>query len=316
MKPARLLLISVLATAAAACSALLNEQAQQCGVNADCQALGFKGWVCDKSAGVCVEGQDIEPTGGSSGSSTSAGSNGAGSLNPSGGKAGDSSGGSTSGGASAGNAGTTTVAGSNNAGTGGAAGSSGAGGNGGSGGASQPPCVTATCKSASGSCIDNVCVIACSTADCTPHCPAGMPCRVDCGSKSCNTGVVDCTKASSCDISCAGDSCLGGVDCGGNSCSIACTGINACSIVDIVCRAKSCDIDCAANQTCKTLRCLNEPALCNVACGGVQSCGTLFQTTAATTTVKCSESGSCSAMLGACCNGTAKCSGTFAPKCN
>jgi hypothetical protein len=314
MKPAWLLLVAGLATGMAACSALLNEQAQQCGHDGDCQALGFTGWVCDTQARVCIQDPDGEPNGGTNGSGTSAGragSNSAGSLSGNAGKPSGGAGGSTSGGTSAGNAGTPATGG--NAGAGGSAGAS---GNGGSGGASQPPCVATTCESASGSCVDDVCVITCTTADCVPHCPTGMPCRVDCGYKSCNTGVVDCGKASSCDISCGEQGCLGGVDCAGTSCSIACTGVNACSIVPVVCRATSCDIDCAANQSCKTVRCLNEPATCNVACGGIQSCGTLFETTAQQTTVKCSDSGSCAAMIGACCNGTATCSGNFAPKCN
>jgi hypothetical protein len=52
-----------------------------------------------------------------------------------------------------------------------------------------------------------------------------------------------------------------------------------------------------------------------VACGGVQSCGTLFETTAAKTTIKCTESGSCAAMIGICCSGGATCTGNYAPNC-
>lgn len=308
MKRARLVLMLVLPAALVACSALLDEQARQCSADADCAALGFDGWTCDTQAHVCVKVQDIEPTAGSGGGGTppTAGRSGADSSGSGGSQLGGGSGGS-----GAGNAGASGHAGTASGGSAGAT-----AGTGGSGGSGPPPCVEAACSAANGSCSAGVCVIDCTEPSCVPHCPAGMPCRVDCGKNACKDGAVDCGKASSCDISCGEAACQGGVDCSGSSCSVSCSGTNSCSLSAIVCRAKSCDIDCAALQSCKVVQCKNTPQTCSVECGGVQSCGTLFETNAQKTEIVCTESGSCAAMIGICCNGGATCSGPFAPKCN
>ena len=317
MKRGWLLLLGVLAGGAPGCSALLSDDVTQCAQNSDCEALGFKGWVCSKS-NVCIA--DPEGHGGSGGGGGSA---------PVGGNdiAGESAGGAQSsgamsaggsvaagGGVTAGGGGVST-AGASGAGSGGKAGAGGNGGNGGSGGSGPPPCNSAMCAAANGSCSMGACEIHCTNAECIPQCPSGMPCRVICDNGTCNAGLVDCSKASSCDITCGNSSCFKGVNCAGSSCVVGCAD-QACSIVPIVCQAKSCDLNCPGLQSCKELRCLGAAQTCSIECGGVQSCGTSFQSTAPQTTIVCTEQGSCSAMITACCNGSAKCSGMYAPHCN
>src|SRR3954470_4987480 len=92
MKRTSYLLLLALVGSPTACSALLSEEVQQCASNDDCDKLGFNGWSCTRDR-VCA---DLEPTGGSAGSSSRAGSSSAGRES-----GGHSSGGSESGGAGA-----------------------------------------------------------------------------------------------------------------------------------------------------------------------------------------------------------------------
>ena len=314
---ARLISLGVLGFATLACSALLHEDVQQCASSGDCAALGFQGWTCDTQAKVCVL-EDQEPVGGFGQTAGNGGSSVAGHPSAGGASAGSSTAGgdNATGGNSAGSSSGGKAGGGAGGVGGGTGGTAGAGGSGGSGGSGPPPCNAAACTAANGACQAGVCVIQCTTPDCAPKCPPGMPCRVDCGDNGCNGGLVDCTKASSCDISCGASSCLKGVDCAGSQCVIGCSGDKSCSNIPIICRAKNCDIICPGLQTCKELKCLGAPKTCDIACGGVQSCGTSFETTAAQTSFTCTAPDSCAAGINICCSGGAKCGGMYAPKCN
>ena len=303
MKRPALLLLSALAIAASACSLLLAEDQGQCSSNQDCDGLGLVGYSCDQRQ-ICVEPDGDAGNGGASsaghagtagnsfGGSDAAGSAGAGAPNP------------------GGAAGGLPVAGS--AGSGGNAGT---GGNGGSaGGSPQPLCEDTPCMAAGGNCEMGVCVIACNVADCAPTCPAGMPCRVQCASMSCNQGI-DCGEASSCEIECGDGSCINGITCAGSSCTVNCSGTNSCSIVGVVCRARTCDIDCGGGQSCKTVKCENHPDTCTLSCGGLQSCGTSVESDAEDTYITCDGEAFCDTAKMLCCQQGAHCDGVHAPSC-
>ena len=310
MKHPGWLLLTVLAVAAPACSLLLDEDPGQCSSSRDCDTLGLVGYSCDERQ-ICVEpgghgaaagtagAQHGGTAGSSSGGSNAAGDAGAGASNPSGGAAGSPV---------AGNAGSGGSAGS--------AGNAGSGGNGGSaGGSPEPPCEDPACTAAGGNCEAGVCVIACDVPDCTPTCPAGMPCRVACGDTSCNQGI-DCTEASSCDIQCGPSSCTNGVTCAGSSCTVECNGNYSCSIIGVVCSARACDIDCGGLQSCKTVECEGNPDTCRLSCGGLQSCGTLVESNADATYITCDGEAFCDTAKTLCCQQGAICDGVHAPSCN
>jgi hypothetical protein len=314
MRTARAALLAAIASSVVACSLLLDEDATQCSRDQDCAALGFTGWVCDEHQNVCIA--DPEPghggrdTAGSAGASSGSG----GDLNG-GGKSG-SAGASSGGGGGLATAGMGGAAMGGSTGGAGAPGMAGAAGVSGSGGSLNPPtCDASACQSASGKCVGAVCVISCTTADCKPVCPAGMPCRVECSSNTCNQGV-DCTAADSCQINCPDNSCTKGVSCSGSSCTVSCSGQTACSITPVVCSAKSCNITCSGGQSCHQVQCSAQVDTCSIDCGGVQACGTLLSSGADHTEVSCAGTDTCAGAKALCCQDGVTCSGNNAPSCN
>jgi hypothetical protein len=307
MRTPRAALLAVLALGLGACSLLLNEDPTQCSHDRDCASLGFTGWVCDTRQNVCVA--DPEPGHGGSSSAGSAGATNGG--NPGGGKGGSES--ATSGSAGMSSAGNGGVAMGGSAGNGGGspmAGSAGAGG-----GSPTPTCEATACQAASGTCVEDECVIVCNTADCKPVCPLGMPCRVECSNTACNQGV-DCQLASSCQINCGENSCTKGVSCAGSSCGVTCSGQTSCSITPVVCNAKTCDIDCSGGQSCHQVQCGAQVESCTIGCGGVQACGTLVSSGADQTDVTCNGEDTCAGAKTLCCEDGVTCSGDNAPPCN
>src|SRR5688572_5500987 len=68
----------------------------------------------------------------------------------------------------------------------------------------SPPDGPAPCPTACSFChADGTCQIDCGTGECGDGvvCPPGLPCIVNCiGSAACETGLIDCTEALTCDI--------------------------------------------------------------------------------------------------------------------
>ncbi len=130
-------------------------------------------------------------------------------------------------------------------------------------------------------------------------------------------GGVDCTRAASCDVSCAGDdSCGALVACGGASCRVTC-GRRTC-LAGITCLATACDLQCPGDDSCTGSVSCSGPR-CDVACGR-RACTRLIGCAAsATCNVSCVADDACTG--GIACTGTQciDCSGrracTTAPTC-
>lgn len=93
-------------------------------------------------------------------------------------------------------------------------------------------------------CSKGVCEISSCVSGCT--CPAGYDCRVTC-SGSC--GVIDCSKAQTCDIICgAFPGCTQKITCGSGMCTVLC-GKGPCPDVD-------CHTSCGCSVACGSVGCV------------------------------------------------------------
>jgi len=110
-----------------------------------------------------------------------------------------------------------------------------------------------------GTCVGGVCTIDCSGIDTCANdvfCPAGVPCHVVCGDKSCDHHV-DCTQSTACTVECTGaTSCLDEVRCGTGPCDVTCSGYRSCAHRAVCPFACSCDVTCTGTEAC------HDPALC------------------------------------------------------
>ncbi|MDQ3364505.1 MAG: hypothetical protein M3680_03660 [Myxococcota bacterium] len=126
----------------------------------------------------------------------------------------------------------------------------------GNGGSADAPGESTLCAigCTNGTCVAGVCVINCSAPDsCAGDivCPANLPCRVECGDRSCDK-KIDCHLSTSCDVRCVGtESCSNEVLCGTGTCTVACSGAGTCD---------------------KRIKC-KEACACDVTCAGVGACG-------------------------------------------
>jgi hypothetical protein len=141
----------------------------------------------------------------------------------------------------------------------------------------------AACTDANGVCVNGTCTITQPTTG-GVTCPNGMPCKVNCSTaeNSCQSGLVRCAGATTCDVTCGGASACqdNGVDCGSATvCTVLCDGASACQHGvngqdrAILCRGSDCTVTCkGSGSTCQdgidpgsgscTSHC------CDGACGG------------------------------------------------
>lgn len=110
-----------------------------------------------------------------------------------------------------------------------------------------------------GGCKGGTCSILCANGTHCPKvtCPPGMPCEVTCiGYDSCTKGV-DCTQATSCNITCdttanpQDPGACHDVDCSGTACTLTCAGEKACQ-QRLSCDAGSCNVTCGTKEACCT----------------------------------------------------------------
>jgi len=139
-------------------------------------------------------------------------------------------------------------------------------------------------------CAAGVCIIDASDCSSGCTCPAGMPCKVTCGSSGCQ-GNVDCSKATDCEIDCDNsDACTGNITCGTGDCDVTC-GDDACT-GNITCGGSSCSIDCSAEDSCTSNIVCRATSCCiecgKGACGGNVDCGN-----AKTCQMECHHPSSC-----------------------
>lgn len=125
---------------------------------------------------------------------------------------------------------------------------------------------------------DGTCVIDCGDGECSHDvvCPGGRPCEVNCiGDQACETGIVDCTEATSCAITCIGqDACDSGVACAGETCTVLCDGGAACEDELVTCEADQCEITCSGSSACAAGVCCSGETCssCSAAHGGNCDC--------------------------------------------
>lgn len=117
-----------------------------------------------------------------------------------------------------------------------------------------PPTCEAVCPAAGGTCVSGTCEITCSQGQPCGQlvvCPAGVPCIVRCGQDGCHAGI-DCTKASSCDLTC-GETACGDVKCGGGACAVHCNGDgNPACMGTVKCNATgACVVTCSSGGGCQ-----------------------------------------------------------------
>ncbi|MBK04105.1 MAG: hypothetical protein CL920_34370 [Deltaproteobacteria bacterium] len=116
-----------------------------------------------------------------------------------------------------------------------------------------------------------------------PTCPTGMPCIVDCRFDSSCGGGVDCSKSSSCDIRCSGESsCRSKVLCGNGPCRVLCGGTPSCELT-----ATDCGGTCGGGVDC------SNSSSCNVQCLGDSSCRNGIKCGKGDCNIKCTGQGSC-----------------------
>lgn len=128
-----------------------------------------------------------------------------------------------------------------------------------------------------GTCVDDVCVIDCSTPGSCPNdiaCPANLPCRVICGEGSCGHKIL-CNQSTTCEVRCNGD----------NSCQD-----------EIQCNASRCDVDCIGTNSCKRRTKCAMSCACDVSCIGAGSCAEPSDCPAAS----CKLGNGCSSLLTGC----------------
>lgn len=125
------------------------------------------------------------------------------------------------------------------------------GGGGGDAGIDAPFVCPAECTS----CIDDLCVINCTTAGACPElvvCPAGVRCKVECGDSACGAGI-DCSAAQSCRIECpANQACAGPITCSPGFCRIECDGADSCTGGLDCSSSCACDTFCTGTGSCTT----------------------------------------------------------------
>jgi hypothetical protein len=107
-----------------------------------------------------------------------------------------------------------------------------------------------------GTCDHGVCVIdcnqpgACSTKD--VYCPAGIPCRIECGDGSCGK-KLGCTDAAACEVLCTGAfACGDEILCPSDRpCSVTCSGYRSCDRKIKCSSACACDVRCEGASSCR-----------------------------------------------------------------
>ncbi len=119
----------------------------------------------------------------------------------------------------------------------------------GSGGSASDGCDPAACAASAGTCVAGVCTI--DPTGSSAYCPAGMPCKITCG--SCGP-TLDCSKATSCVIDCAWDgSCQGKtIRCAGD-CKIECRGSSTCMNDSVMSPGPACSVECCGQGSCGAL---------------------------------------------------------------
>jgi hypothetical protein len=130
----------------------------------------------------------------------------------------------------------------------------------------------------SGSCDDaGLCSINCDLINPCPsaRCPAGIPCYVACTGADACAGGVDCVGSTNCEVICGGSSRCGNIQCGGSTCTVLCSSGGTCVG----------SIDCQAADAC------------TISCTAEGSCLGTITSTAATTTVHCSQPDTCDQMI-------------------
>jgi hypothetical protein len=141
-----------------------------------------------------------------------------------------------------------------------------------------PPAV---CPAVCSDCLsDGTCIIQCVNPDDCGNdvvCPPGQPCQVICGNLACDD--IDCTAASSCDITCSGvNACSGVVSCGLGSCNVTCSGSVSCSGGVLCADACACETlctglgACAGEHTCPLDNECRSGALCSTATAPCSGC--------------------------------------------
>jgi hypothetical protein len=173
----------------------------------------------------------------------------------------------------------------------------GASGTGGASGVAEPPpnddSCGAQCVSSGGRCFEGTCHFDCAGPDsCTTGqvlCPAGRPCEVHCGDRSCAENVV-CGERGECNIVCEGESsCAREVICEGE-CQVTCSGASSCR-GGVGGSVALMQLDCSGANSCGgTVSCEGQD--CQLSCSGTDSCARI-RTLAVQNVVSCSGAGSC-----------------------
>jgi hypothetical protein len=126
-------------------------------------------------------------------------------------------------------------------------------------------------------CDGDLCVMDCSVSgSCATEvvCPAGVRCKVECGTASCGAGI-DCSAAASCRIECPNDqACAGLITCGPGFCRVECGGLDSCTG----------GIDCSGSCACDTF------------CTGAGSCAVA----PSCTKPMCTSGVDCTSVMGQC----------------
>ena len=97
----------------------------------------------------------------------------------------------------------------------------------------------------------------------TLKCPAGMICKIECGTDACMGTTIECLDAIKCLVQCKGDdACKGAtIKCGNSACELSCEDhTNACGLISkLECGPNSCTAPCKGYSLPPTIACEQAP---------------------------------------------------------